>query len=177
VSACEELVTVGFSRDDRGVAPSPRVFTVPVDSVTLVHKGVPGALVRTLTSYAQEFLPGLKAILEAETTFRGPTYAPLQSASSRACTVESAHPYQPGEDHMWPISVAGAETVELSFDPMSRVARPEDHIALSWRTPSGGSGHRRVCPCSPANHSSGRGGPRPCEGDDGGSQAWPGVGA
>ncbi|CAM9308901.1 unnamed protein product, partial [Ectocarpus sp. 12 AP-2014] len=107
----------------------------------------------------------------------GPTYAPLQSASSRACTVESAHPYQPGEDHMWPISVVGAETVELSFDPMSRVARPEDHIALSWRTPSGGSGHRRICPCSPANHSSGRGGPRPCEGDDGGSQAWPGVGA
>ncbi|CAM9323533.1 unnamed protein product, partial [Ectocarpus fasciculatus] len=177
ISGCKQLVTVGFSRDDPGVASVPHTFTVPVDSVTLLHKGVPGALVRTLTSYVPEFLPGLKAMLEAETVFRGPTYAPLLSASRRACIVESAHPYRPGEDHMWPISVAGAETVELSFDAMSRVARPEDHIALSWRTPSGGSGHRRVCPCSPANHSSDYGGPRPCEDDGGGSQAWPGVGA
>lgn len=222
VSACEELVTVGFSRDDRGVAPSPRAFTVPVDSVTLVHKGVPGALVRTLTSYAQEFLPGLKAMLEAETSFRGactlrsvppfvcegtefkesrlldkclqksdheiitgryydghrllfwhasiclcnppgrvfsgfelavkhycvcrcfltspsnifpmlacagPTYALLQSASSRACTVESAHPYQPGEDHMWPISVAGAETVEVGG---STVQPRTTGLAMWW---------------------------------------------
>lgn len=59
---------------------------------------------------------------------------------------------------------------------MSQVAHPEDHIALSWQTPSGGSGYRRISPCSTAGSNvgsnlitSGSGG--------GGSQAWPGVGA
>lgn len=60
---------------------------------------------------------------------------------------------------------------QLSFDPMSRVARAEDHIALSWRTPAGGSGHRRICPCSPVNLNARGGDGGDCEG----GQVWPGV--
>lgn len=43
----------------------------------------------------------------------GPTYAPLRLASGSPCTVESTHPYLPGEDRLWPICVQGAETVEV----------------------------------------------------------------
>lgn len=57
---------------------------------------------------------------------------------------------------------------------MSHVAHPEDHIALSWRTPSGSSGHRRISPYSRAALTAASGTRKP--GDDG-IQAWPGVGA
>lgn len=124
ISGCEELVTVGVSRDDRGVAPVPHAFAVPVDSVTLVHKGVPGALVRTLTSYAQEFLPGLKALVEAETVYRG------------ACTLRGAPPFVcestkfkesglarqmigkvQSRDHRWPETCASVtrKVIDLCF--------------------------------------------------------------
>lgn len=58
---------------------------------------------------------------------------------------------------------------------MSHVAHPEDHIALSWRTPSGESGHRRISPCSHAALTAA--GTRKPRGGGDGSQAWPGVGA
>lgn len=59
---------------------------------------------------------------------------------------------------------------------MSHVAHPEDHVALSWRTPSGGSGHRRISPCS-RTALAGGGGRIPGDDGGGGSQVWPGVGA
>lgn len=43
---------------------------------------------------------------------------------------------------------------------------------LSWRTPSGSGGHRRLCPC--VHSGVGKGG---CSADgDNGNQTWPGVG-
>lgn len=65
---------------------------------------------------------------------------------------------------------------QVSFDPMSHVTHPEDHIALSWRTPSGGSRHRRISPCSPTT-SNVISNLKPSASDGGGSQVWPGVGA
>lgn len=112
---------MGLSRDDPGVAPVPHAFTVPVDSVTLVHTGVPGALVRTLTSYVPEFLPGLKAMLEAETVFRG------------ACTLRGAPPFVcegtkfksrlarkmigkiQSRDHHWPETCASVTSMVIDF--------------------------------------------------------------
>ena len=61
----------------------------------------------------------------------GPTYAPLRSDSVRSCTVESAHPYQPGEDCLWSISVEGAETVEVCV--------PAGYLYPCSSTPRGGS--------------------------------------
>lgn len=67
-------------------------------------------------------------------------------------------------------------SAQISFDPRSRFARPGDQLILSWRTPLGAGGHRRLCPCSPEKR----------QGDDtdrnGGTigdeahQEWPGVG-
>ena len=65
----QELVSVGVSRKDRGSAP--HVVTVPVDSVELLRTEVPQALLETLTSHVEDILPGLKAMLEAETAFKG----------------------------------------------------------------------------------------------------------
>lgn len=59
---------------------------------------------------------------------------------------------------------------------MSHVAHPEDHIALSWRTPPGGSGHRRISPCSHKVLTAAAGSRKP-SGGGGGNQVWPGVGA
>lgn len=61
---------------------------------------------------------------------------------------------------------------QVSFDPNSRVAQPGDQIMLSWRTPWGSEGHRRLCPYV---HSGVRKGGCGADGDDG-SQTWPGVG-
>lgn len=69
VSACKESVTVGVSREDR--ASTPHAVTVSIDRVTLVRKGVPQVLMKTLTPHVEEFLPGLKAMLGAETEFQG----------------------------------------------------------------------------------------------------------
>ncbi|CAM9151445.1 unnamed protein product, partial [Scytosiphon promiscuus] len=173
-SGCTPLITAGVAGEGREDAP--RAVPVRTDEATLVRRVIPRAFTKSLASHAKDLLPGLKAMLEAETAFRGPTYAPLQSAPDRSCVVESAHPYQPGEDYAFPIRIEGAETVELSFDPMSRVARAEDHIALSWRTPSGGSGHRRICPRSPINLNA-RSGLTPGGGGGEAEQVWPGVGA
>ena len=61
---------------------------------------------------------------------------------------------------------------QVSFDPLSRVAHPEDHIILSWRTPSGSGGHRRLSPCTHSGVGKGS-----CSiGDDDGSQTFPGIG-
>lgn len=65
----QELVSLGVSRKDHGSAP--HAVTVPADSVALLRKKVPQALIKTLTSHVEEMLPGLKAMLEAETVFRG----------------------------------------------------------------------------------------------------------
>lgn len=62
-------MTVGVSREDG--RPATHAVTVPTDGLTLVRKGVPQALTRKLTSHVEEFLPGLEAMLEAETVFRG----------------------------------------------------------------------------------------------------------
>lgn len=43
----------------------------------------------------------------------GPTYLPLEKVSEGRRVVESAHPYQSGEDCSWPIAIEGAETVEV----------------------------------------------------------------
>lgn len=66
----KQLVVLGALRHSRGSA-APRTVTVPVDSVTLLRKEVPQALIKTLTPYVEEFLPGLEAVLEAETVFQG----------------------------------------------------------------------------------------------------------
>lgn len=55
---------------------------------------------------------------------------------------------------------------------MSRVANPRDQLILSWHTPRGGGGHRRLCPGTPT----GPGGSGRTPTDEGKNQAWPGVG-
>lgn len=69
VSACKESVTVGVSREDH--RSTPHTVTISIDRVTLVRKRVPQGLVKTLTPHVQEFLPGLTAMLGAETAFQG----------------------------------------------------------------------------------------------------------
>lgn len=69
VSACKESVVVGVSREDR--RSTPHAVTVPIDSVTLLHKGVPQVLMKTLAPHVKEILPGLKAMLGADTAFHG----------------------------------------------------------------------------------------------------------
>lgn len=49
---------------------------------------------------------------------------------------------------------------------MSRFAQPGDQLILSWQTPWGSGGHRRVTPCAATDPN----------GDGGGAQTWPGVG-
>lgn len=66
---CTPLVTVGVAREGRGNAP--RAVTVRTDEATPVRTGVPRALTKMLASHAKVLLPGLTAMLEAETAFRG----------------------------------------------------------------------------------------------------------
>ncbi|CAM9133388.1 unnamed protein product, partial [Laminaria digitata] len=168
-TGCGEWVTVGIAREDPRAAP--HVVTVPVETVTLVRMGTPSALTKALVPYVEELLPGLRALLEGDTEFRGPTHARGQQEDQR-CVVESAHPYEPGESRVWSVVMEGANTIEITFDPKSLFAKPGDQIMLSWRTPWGSGGHRRLCPCI---HSGvGKGDCSPA-GDDG-SQTWPGVG-
>ncbi|CAM9282497.1 unnamed protein product, partial [Sphacelaria rigidula] len=90
------------------------------------------------------------------------------------CVVESEHPYRPGEDRSWPLVIKGAETVEISFDPRSRFARPGDQLILSWRTPWGAGGHRRLCPCPTVYRQSEHArGMSESPGDESTGQIWP----
>lgn len=46
----------------------------------------------------------------------GPAYSLVErDDSDLQCVVESAHPYQKGEDRSWPISIVGAEAVEVGL--------------------------------------------------------------
>lgn len=66
---CDEYLTIGRVRG--GHENTPEVATVPIDSVKLAQTKVPRELTMALKPYAEEFVPHLKALLEADTAFRG----------------------------------------------------------------------------------------------------------
>lgn len=68
------LVTVGVAREGQ---EAPRVVTVRTDEATPVRRGVPRAFTKTLALRVKDFLPGLKAMLEADTAFRGACFRGL----------------------------------------------------------------------------------------------------
>ena len=64
-----EWVTVGVVREHGQCAP--HVATVPFENVTPVLMGTPSALTKALMPHVEEFVPGLRALLEGDTEFRG----------------------------------------------------------------------------------------------------------
>lgn len=72
VDGCGELVTVGTVSGGRGGGEcGVRASTLPVDRVRVVPPWVPPALVRSLMPHAQEFVPQLNALLEADAEYHG----------------------------------------------------------------------------------------------------------
>lgn len=68
-SGCGEWVTVGSLREGHGGVH--RAATVPTNSVTPISTGLPRALESALMPHVKEFMPGLKALLGADTAFQG----------------------------------------------------------------------------------------------------------
>ena len=64
-----EWVTVGMAPEDG--RSSPRVVTVPIENVTPVRMRTPAALAKALMPHVQDFLPGLRALLEGDTKYGG----------------------------------------------------------------------------------------------------------
>jgi hypothetical protein len=85
-----------------------------------------------------------------------PPLQPKKTTAKVERTVQSAHPYRDDHDETFHISIPGAKSISLCFDPQTETERRHDHVRVYKRSDGGQVGRD--------------------DGYSGSSSNWPGVG-